>query len=203
MSFADAMSEEHEHQHRPFSPRLSFILTNPLRRRLDPPHRLIEQVVITIEDTVVDFGCGPGYYTIEIARRAKKTIGVDISEEMLKKARRAAAKAGVTIQFLESNGVSIELPSDSVDLILLVHVYHEIPDKEKALVEFRRILKNSGRVVIQERTRKSGLSRILPAPPVVDVNKIVDQAREVGLDQAKIEPYRGGNFASLVILRKT
>ncbi len=203
MSFADAMSEEHEHQHRPFSPRLAFILTNPLRRRLDPPHRLIDQVLITNEDTVVDFGCGPGYYTIEIARRARKTIGVDISEEMLRKAWRAAAKAGVIIEFLESNGESMELPSDSVDLILLVHVYHEIPDKEKALVEFRRILKSGGRVIIQERTRKSGLSRILPAPPVMDVNKIVDQARKVGLNQAKIEPYRGGNLASLVILRKT
>ncbi len=203
MSFADAMSEEHEHQHRPFSPRLAFILMNPLRRRLDPPHRLIEQVLITNQDTVVDFGCGPGYYTIEIARRAKKTIGVDISEEMLKKARRAAAKAGVTIEFLESTGESIELPSDSVDLILLVHVYHEILDKEKALVEFRRILRSGGRVVIQERTRKSGLSRILPAPPVMDVNKIVDQARNVGLNQAEIEPYRGGNLANLVILRKT
>ncbi len=203
MSFADAMSEEHEHQHRPFSPRLAFVLTNPLRRRLDPPHRLIEQVLITKEDTVVDFGCGPGYYTVEIARRAKKTIGVDISVEMLKKARRAAAKAGVTIRFLESNGESIELPSDSVDLILLVYVFHELPDKEKALVEFRRILKSGGRVVIQERTRKSGLSRILPGPPVTDVNKIVEQAREVGLKQERINHYRGRDLASLVILRKT
>ncbi len=203
MSFADAMNEEHDHQHRPFSPRLAFILTNPLRRRLDPPHRLIEQVLITNQDTVVDFGCGSGYYTLEIARRAKKTIGVDISEEMLKKAQRAAAKAGVTIEFLESNGESMELPSDSVDLILLVYVYHEIPDKEKALVEFRRILKSGGRVIIQERTRKSGLSRVLPGPPVIDVNKIVEQARKMGFNQAKIEPSRGGNLASLVILRKT
>ena len=152
---------------------------------------------------MVDFGCGPGYYTIEIARRAKKTIGVDISEGMLKNARRAATKAGVTVNFLESNGERIEIPSDSVDLILLVHVYHELRDKEKTLVEFRRILKSGGRVVIQERTRKSGFSRILPAPPVMDVSEIVYQARKVGLNQVKIEPYRGGNQASLVILRKT
>ena len=197
------MSEEHEHQHRPYSPRLAFILTNPLRRRLDPPYKLIDQILITNEDTVVDFGCGPGYYTIEIARRAKRTIGVDVSKEMLEKARRAATKTGVTIDFLESNGETIELPSNSVDLILLVHVYHELPDKEKALVEFRRILKSGGRVVIQERTRKSRLGQILPGPPVVDVDKIVDQARKVGYDQAKIEPYRGGDQASLVILRKT
>ncbi len=197
------MSEEQEHQHRPYSPRLAFLLTNPLRRHLDPPHKLIEQVHITSEDTVVDFGCGPGYYAIEIARRAKKTIGVDVSEEMLNKARRAAAKAGVTIDFLRSNGEKIELPSDSVDLILLVHVYHEIPEKEKALIEFRRILRSGGRVVIQERTLKSRLGRILPGPPVMDVNKIVDKASKVGFDEARIESYRDGNQASLVILRKT
>ncbi len=203
MSYTEAMSEEHEHQHRPFSPRLAFLLTNPLRRLLDPPYKLIEQVHITSEDTVVDFGCGPGYYTTEIARRAKKTIGIDVSEEMLNKARRASAKAGVTIDFIETNGERIELPSDSVDLILLVHVYHEIPDKEKALAEFRRILRSGGRVVIQERTLKGRLGQILPGPPVVDANTIVDQARKAGFNQARIEPYHDGNQASLVILRKT
>ena len=41
---------------------------------------------------MVDYGCGPAYYTLEIAKRAK-TFRLDISPEMLKKAKKAAAKA--------------------------------------------------------------------------------------------------------------
>ncbi len=195
-------SHEEEHQHPVFSHRLAFILTNPLRRRLDPPSRLIEQVRIDDDETVVDFGCGPGHYTLEIAKRARKTIGVDISEEMLKKARKAAAKAGVAIDFLQSNGESIELPSGSVDLVLLAHVFHEVSKKEDALLEFQRILRAGGRIVIQERTGKSFLSRFLPGPPVVDVRRINELAVKVGLEASKVEPYRGGGSASLVTLRK-
>lgn len=150
---------------------------------------------------MVDFGCGTGYYAVEIARRAKKTIGVDLSGGMLEKARKSAAKAGVTIEFLQSDGESLHLPPESVDLVLLVHVYHEIPDKEKVMLEFRRILRMGGRIVIQERTRKRGLSKILPGPPVMEVTNIVDLAAKVGLDQEKIESYHGGDFA-LVYLKK-
>ncbi len=178
------------------------MLTNPLRRRLAPPHRLIDQVGINHDDVVVDFGCGPGYFTVEIGRRARKTIGVDISLEMLEKARKTATKAGVTVDFIQSNGERVELPSNSVDLILLVHVYHEIADKEKALLEFRRILREGGRVVIQERTGKKGLSRFLPGPPIFDLRKITELGVKVGFALDRVEPYGGGSYASLVTLKK-
>lgn len=38
--------------------------------------------------TVVDFGCGPGYFTVELAKHARKVITVDVQADMLKKARR-------------------------------------------------------------------------------------------------------------------
>jgi ubiquinone/menaquinone biosynthesis C-methylase UbiE len=50
----------------------------------------------------MDFGCGPGYFAIELAKRAKMVIAVDLSSEMLKIAQNKASKAGVSnIQFLQ------------------------------------------------------------------------------------------------------
>jgi ubiquinone/menaquinone biosynthesis C-methylase UbiE len=105
----------------------AFLLDNPIRRISQPPSELVEKLVINPEDVVVDFGCGPGYYTVEIAKRAKKLIAVDLSAEMLQKAQRKTAKAGAkNVQFLQSNEKNIQLPDGSADKILLVTVYHEI-----------------------------------------------------------------------------
>ncbi len=196
------MTSDQQHHHKPFSPRLAFLLTNPLRRYREPPNRLVDIFKINSSDTVVDFGCGPGYYTVEIARRAARTIGVDISDEMLEKARRAAEKAGVSIELLRSDGTSIELPASSISLILLIHVYHEIPDKEKTITEFRRILLKGGRIIIEERTRQGMLAKIVPGPPVFDVSRITELALKVGLTpgDVTVNPHR--SQMSLVTLQK-
>jgi len=112
---------------------------------------------------VVDFGCGPGYFTIDLAKKAQKVVGVDISPEMLKKAQRKAKKSKVkNIEFLQSDGKSLQLESSSVDIILLVTVYHEVGDNEVVLKEFGRVLKPSGKLVVVEVIKKG----IFPSAPV-------------------------------------
>lgn len=192
--------ETPECAHRQFPAGLAFLLNNPLRRRLNPPHRLVHLLGIGPSDVVVDFGCGPGFYTVELARRAAKTIGVDVSPAMLAKARRAAQNAGLQVTLLQSDGERIELPSESVDLVLLTHVFHEIEQKERALGEFRRILKQGGRVAILERTRVRGLGRLLPGPPVVKLAEITEPAARAGLVPGNIQAF--GND-TLVFLTKT
>ena len=112
---------------------------------------------------MVDFGCGPGYFTIDLAKKAQKVVGVDISPEMLKKAQRKAKKSKVkNIEFLQSDGKSLQLESSSVDIILLVTVYHEVGDNEVVLKEFGRVLKPSGKLVVVEVIIKG----IFPSAPV-------------------------------------
>lgn len=112
---------------------------------------------------MVDFGCGPGYFTIDLAKKAQKVVGVDISPEMLKKAQRKAKKSKVkNIEFLQSDGKSLQLESSSVDIILLVTVYHEVGDNEVVLKEFGRVLKPSGKLVVVEVIKKG----IFPSAPV-------------------------------------
>jgi ubiquinone/menaquinone biosynthesis C-methylase UbiE len=70
----------------------AFFLDNPIRRLIQPPSELIEKLAINPNDVVVDFGCGPGYFTMELAKKAQSVVAVDLSSEMLEKAQNKAEK---------------------------------------------------------------------------------------------------------------
>ena len=159
------------HGHKRFPERLAFILNNGMRRFLNPPEQLISQLGVQPNDVVMDFGCGPGFFTIPLARRAARTIGVDVSPRMLEKASSNAQKNGARIEFVMSDGSRIKVEDRSVDLVLLVHVYHEIEDKQKALGEFSRILRENGRLTIVERVR-GGLFSGRFGPPIMTEEQI-------------------------------
>jgi len=165
-----------ETPHKRFPDRLCFLLNNPLRQRLSPPDRLIFKLGIKNEHTVVDFGCGPGFYTIPLARIASRTIGIDVSSKMLKRTSEYAQKEAVAVELIENDGTAINVEDSCVDLILAVHVYHEITDREKVLGEFSRILKPEGRLAVVERTRGGVLSRRFGAPIMKQENIIRELA---------------------------
>jgi len=168
------------HKHKRFPEKLAFLLNNPIRRHLSAPDKLIAKFQIKSGDVAVDFGCGPGYFTIPLARIAQKAIGVDVSPRMLEKAAVYARKNHVTVQLLQSDGTRIDLPDGSVDVIFLVHVFHEIEDKTKVLSEFVRILKHSGRLLIIEKTH-GGLLASRVGPPVVSSSEILGEIVNAGL----------------------
>jgi ubiquinone/menaquinone biosynthesis C-methylase UbiE len=168
------------HMHKCFPERLSFLLYNPIRQRLNPPERLISKLGVGDKDTVIDFGCGPGFYTIPLARIKSRTIGIDISAKMLKQARQHAKKAGVRVELMQSEGISIGLEDESVDLVILVHVFHETEDKDHVLREFFRLLKSSGRLIIVERTRANSFLGRKFGPPVIEQGDVIHAITKVG-----------------------
>ena len=68
-----------QYAHKRFPERLAFTLNNPIRRRLSPPSQLILKLNIGPSDVIVDFGCGPEFFLIPLARIAGKAIGIDVS----------------------------------------------------------------------------------------------------------------------------
>lgn len=167
--------------HRRFPDRLAFVLSNPLRNYFSPPDRLISKLDIGPKDVVVDFGCGPGFFTVPLAKIASKTIGVDISPRMLEKAASYAKRSGVTIETVESDGTRIKLPNDSIDLILLAHVFHEVEERSRVLGEFLRMLKPAGRLVVVEKTQGNGvLSRFGLGPPIINEGDIIQELTQAG-----------------------
>ena len=82
------------HKGEAYSASNAFFLDNPIRRLVQPPSELIEKRALDSNEVVMNFGCGPGYYTIDLTKKkTKKVVAVDLSSEMLKKAKNKAEKS--------------------------------------------------------------------------------------------------------------
>jgi len=105
-------------------------------------------------ETCVDIGSGRGTDVIRMAETVGANgfvYGVDISEGMLKKARLNAEKLGVkNVKFIKTELEKIELPDNSVDLIISNCTINHASDKLKVWKEIYRILKTNGRFVVSD-----------------------------------------------------
>ncbi len=104
--------------------------------------------------TICDLGCGNGFHSIPMAKLTGgqgMVLGVDIQPEMLTKLRTRCEQQGVNnvIPILGSLH-NPRLPPNSVDLILLVDVYHEFSHPELMLAAMHRALKPDGRIALVE-----------------------------------------------------
>jgi ubiquinone/menaquinone biosynthesis C-methylase UbiE len=128
-------------------------LDNSIRRWLQDPQKILRPY---IEEgmTVLDLGCGPGYFSIDMAHMVGKSgrvIAADLQEGMLQKLRDkiqgTELEERITLHKCEESRIGL---SEHVDFVLGFYVLHEIPNQEVFFSEIRSILKPSGRVFIVE-----------------------------------------------------
>ena len=104
--------------------------------------------------TVADLGAGSGYYTRRLARAVGDTgrvYAVDIQQGMLDLLQAALARDRITNVVPVLGGVDDpRLPADSLDLILMVDVYHEFAQPQTMLQRMKTALKPGGRLVLLE-----------------------------------------------------
>lgn len=135
----------------------SFILDNFIRRFLQKPGKIVGEY-IEEGDIVIDLGCGPGFFSIDMAKMVGKSgrvISVDLQKEMLQKLRKKAVQQGLMkrIQLHQCAQQSIGLdPGITADFILAYYVVHEVPDSGRFLSEVKGLLKKGGRFLIVEPT---------------------------------------------------
>jgi ArsR family transcriptional regulator len=99
--------------------------------------------------TVADIGCGTGSLTFELARFAGKVIGVDLSKEMLRRARAVAKEREVdNVEFRQGDALKLPLDSRSVDAAFCVMVLHFLPDPQRAIADLCRITRPDGSVIL-------------------------------------------------------
>lgn len=114
----------------------------------------IDHLALQPGETVVDLGSGAGIDVFLAADRVGPTgmvIGVDMTPEMLARARRNAEKAGVkNAEFREGRLENLPVASGTVDAITSNCVINLVPDKLSVFKEIARILKPSGRLVISD-----------------------------------------------------
>lgn len=109
---------------------------------------------------ILDCGGGPGRYSIELTRRGYQVTLFDLSAGNLALARQKAQQAGVTLQGIEQ-GTAVDLSrfeADTFDAVLLMGpLYHllDLEDRQRALVEARRVLKPGGILLAAFITRYS------------------------------------------------
>lgn len=105
-------------------------------------------------DTVLDIGCGAGVDSILAARKVGPTgrvVGVDMTEEMVRKATDNAVAAGVTnAEFHTGEADPLPVGDGTVDVVISNGVFNLCMDKPKVLAEVFRVLRPGGRVQMDD-----------------------------------------------------
>lgn len=107
---------------------------------------------------VMDAGVGTGAMSQALSNLVScdvDLLGVDISTEMLDRARQTVRKPNVNMQTLKADLGALPLEDDTFDLILMAHVVEHLADPVPVLAELRRVLKPGG-MMISCITRRSG-----------------------------------------------
>ncbi len=128
-------------------------LDTRFRRWIQNPRKILSPY---IEEgmTVLDLGCGPGFFSIDIARlvgQSGRVIAADLQEKMLQKLgekiKGTEFEERITLHQSQKNKIDL---SEHVDFVLTFYMVHEIPHQEEFFNEIGSILKPNGQVFVVE-----------------------------------------------------
>jgi ubiquinone/menaquinone biosynthesis C-methylase UbiE len=186
------MNEEKKHRVCPVEKAgmLDFIL----RKWLQNPGKILRPYVQE-GMTALDLGCGPGFFTLPMARLVGKTGNVtaaDLQQGMLAivKNKIANSELAAIVKLHQSRPEGIGL-AEKFDFILVFYMLHEVPDPAGFLREIRSLLKPKGRVLIVEPKWHVAQN---------DFQESIGLMKQAGLD-VLAEP--GIHFSRAVVLQNT
>ena len=109
---------------------------------------------------VVDFGCGSGANSVLLAGRGAHVWGIDISEDLLRLARRRLDVSGRSggATFIAGSAHDMPFPDASIDVVFGIAILHHL-DLDLVSREVRRVLRPGGRAIFQEPVRNSAVVR--------------------------------------------
>lgn len=147
-------------------------LERPEREEEEHTSKLVAQLGIKRGDTIADIGAGTGYFSRRLATNtgpSGRVFAVEIQPEMLDLLTNQTARAGITnVVPVLGTITDPKLPPSSVDLAILVDVYHEFDHPWEMMQSIVRALKTGGRVVFVEFRGED------PAVPIKPLHKMTE-----------------------------
>lgn len=171
--------------------KFAFMLDNFIRRWIQNPGRIVRDFVRP-GDTVIDLGCGPGFFTIEMAKMvgpSGKVIAVDLQPQMLamvaRKAKRHAVSDWVVCHPCQASHIGLNAQAE---FILAFYMLHETADPRTYLLQVKALMKPEARLLVVE-----------PKMHVSEqtFRKLVDYAEAVGLTALDYPAKKGGRSVLL------
>jgi len=132
---------------------LSFLLDSPIRKLILSPKKLVDRLHVSNNSKVLEIGSGPGYFSIEVAKRIPDGFLVlfDIQYEMLKKVsmklERERIKNAIAVQ---GNAIILPFNIGVFDMVFLVTVLGEVEDPNICLHSINKVLRVGGILSITE-----------------------------------------------------
>jgi ubiquinone/menaquinone biosynthesis C-methylase UbiE len=109
---------------------------------------------------VLEVAPGPGFLSIELARRGLRVRAVDISETFVGIARHNAAAEGTPVSFEHGNAADLSIEAESMDFVVCRAAFKNFSEPVKALAEMRRVLRPGGTALIIDLRRDVSTAEI-------------------------------------------
>jgi ubiquinone/menaquinone biosynthesis C-methylase UbiE len=111
---------------------------------------LAQRIAATVSPAgqVLEVAPGPGFLSIELAKRGLQVRAVDISKTFVEIARRNAAAEGVEARFDLGNAAALPVDDASADFLVCRAAFKNFSEPVKALAEFRRVLRLDGKALL-------------------------------------------------------
>ena len=158
------------------------------REQEERPSEVMRQLGLKPGMVVCDMGCGNGFYALLMASQVApngKVLAVDIQPEMLHLLELRCEQAGIeNVEPILGSLIDPHLPAGSVDLVLMVDVYHEFSHPEQMLAALRSSLAPGGQIALLEYREED---RSVPIKPIHKMSKrqIMKEYRANGFKLAK------------------
>jgi ubiquinone/menaquinone biosynthesis C-methylase UbiE len=180
--------------HHPIPASAAVFIDNPLRRMMQPPAKVVKWLDIQAGMKVLEIGPGPGTFTLEAAKRVGaegRFVTVDLQPSIIARLDDRLRRAGVSNVITKvADAAALPLPDRTFDRVFLIAVLGEIADKEDALRQIRRVLRDDGLLAIGE---------FLQDPDYIRQKTLIELSQATGFELAS--SYRE-IFHYLLLFRK-
>jgi len=140
--------------HFPIPASIARVVDNPVRRRIQPPAKVVDWMDIENGMHVLEIGPGPGTFTIEASKGVGengKIFAIDIQPSVISKLNARLQRAKIAnVMARVASAYELPFSNNTFDRAFMIAVLAEIPDRKKALLEIKRVLRDDGLLAIGE-----------------------------------------------------